>query len=103
MFSAVPRPKIISQGDAPYICAASLPGHLSGMLARELSDRGVYASSDSARHRGKPGHVSAALGLPRRALMGVFRVLFSPENIRVDMDVLAGGLTEIVKTRIIAR
>ena len=72
-------------------------------FVRELSDRGVYVSSGSACHRGKPSHVFAALGLPKRTLMGVLRVSFSPESTRADVDALAGGLTEITKTRIAAR
>ena len=101
--SAVPGLEIISRGDAPHICAVSLPGYPSEMLVRELSDRGVYVSSGSACHRGKPSHVFAALGLPKRTLMGVLRVSFSPESTRADVDALAGGLTEITKTRIAAR
>lgn len=101
--SAVPWLEIISRGDAPHICAVSLPGYPSEMLVRELSDRGVYVSSGSACHRGKPSHVFAALGLPKRTLMGVLRVSFSPESTRADVDALAGGLTEIAKTRIAAR
>lgn len=101
--SAVPGLEIISRGDAPHICAVSLPGYPSEMLVRELSDRGVYVSSGSACHRGKPSHVFAALGLPKRTLMGVLRVSFSPESTRADVDALAGGLTEIAKTRIAAR
>ena len=60
-------------------------------------------SSGSACHRGKPSHVFAALGLPKRTLMGVLRVSFSPESTRADVDALAWGLTEITKTRIAAR
>lgn len=101
--SAVPGLEIISRGDAPHICAVSLPGYPSEMLVRELSDRGVYVSSGSACHRGKPSHVFAALGLPKRTVMGVLRVSFSPESTRADVDALAGGLTEITKTRIAAR
>ena len=101
--SAVPGLEIISRGDAPHICAVSLPGYPSEMLVRELSDRGVYVSSGSACHRGKPSHVFAAVGLPKRTLMGVLRVSFSPESTRADVDALAGGLTEITKTRIAAR
>ena len=34
--SAVPGLEIISRGDAPHICAVSLPGYPSEMLVREL-------------------------------------------------------------------
>ena len=101
--AGIPGLEIVSRGDAPHICAISLPGYPSEMLVRDLSDRGVYVSSGSACHRGKPSHVFAALGLPKRTLMGILRVSFSPESTRADVDALAGGLTEITKTRIAAR
>lgn len=99
----VPGLEILSAGEAPHICAVSLPGYPSEMLVRDLSDRGVFVSSGSACHRGKPSHVFAALGLPKRVLMGALRVSFSPENTRADVDALREGLLHIVKTRIAAR
>ena len=39
--AAVPGLEVVSAGDAPHICAVSLPGYPSEMLVRELSDR-VY-------------------------------------------------------------
>ena len=113
----------LREGDSAYACAQAVAQAEAGaelldvnaglpdidepatleMLVRELSDRGGYVSSGSACHRGKPSHVFAALGLPKRTLMGVLRVSFSPESTRADVDALAGGLTEIAKTRIAAR
>jgi len=101
--SGVPGLEILSAGDAPHICAVSLPGYPSEMLVRELSDRGIYVSSGSACHRGKPSHVFAALGLPKRTLMGALRVSFSQENTRQDVDALKDGLLHILETRIAAR
>lgn len=101
--SAVPGLEIVSAGDAPHICALALPGYPSEMLVRDLSDMGIYVSSGSACHRGKPSHVFAALGLPKRTLMGVLRVSFSPENTRADVDALRDGLIQITKTRIAMR
>jgi cysteine desulfurase len=72
--AALPELAVVSPGDAPHICAVSLPGYPAEMLVRELSDRGVYVSSGSACHRGKPSHVFAALGLPKRTLMGTLRI-----------------------------
>lgn len=98
--AAVPGLEVVNAGDAPHICAVSLPGFPSEMLVRDLSDMGVYVSSGSACHKGKPSHVFAALGLPKRVLTGVLRISFSPENTRADVDALCAGLLQITKTRI---
>ena len=103
VLSAVPGLEIISAGDAPHICAVALPGYPSEMLVRDLSDRGIYVSSGSACHKGKPSHVFAALGLPKRTLMGVLRISFSPDSVKEEADALADALTEITKTRIAMR
>ena len=101
--AALPGLEIVSRGDAPHICAVALPGYPSEMLVRELSDRGICVSSGSACHKGKPSHVFAALGLPKRTLMGVLRLSFGPDNTRADADALAEALGEIMKTRIAMR
>ena len=103
LLSALPGLEIISRGDAPHICAVALPGYPSEMLVRELSDRGICVSSGSACHKGRPSHVFAALGLPKRTLMGVLRLSFGPDNTRADADVLAEALGEITKKRIAMR
>ena len=99
----VPGLEVVSPGDAPHICAVALPGYPSEMLVRDLSDRGICVSSGSACHKGKPSHVFAALGLPKRTLMGVLRLSFGPDNTRADADVLAEALGEITKKRIAMR
>ena len=95
--------RVISVGDAPHICAVSLPGYPSEMLVRDLSDRGICVSSGSACHRGKPSHVFAALGLSKQELMGVLRVSFGPDSTRRDAEALADALAEIQKNRIAVR
>lgn len=100
---ALPELAVVSAGDAPHICAVSLPGYPSEMLVRDLSDRGIFVSSGSACHKGKPSHVFAALGLPKRTLMGVLRVSFSPDNTRQDVDALREALVQITKERIAMR
>ena len=99
----VPGLEVISVGDSPHICAISLPGYPSEMLVRDLSDMGICVSSGSACHKGKPSHVFAALGLPKRTLMGVLRVSFAPESTMEEGDALAEGLTVITKNRIAMR
>ena len=98
--AALPGAELVSAGDAPHILALSLPGYPSEMLVRALWDRGICVSSGSACHRGKPSHVFAALGLPKRTLMGVLRVSFGPENTRADVDRLAAALADIQSERI---
>ncbi|SBV92908.1 cysteine desulfurase (tRNA sulfurtransferase), PLP-dependent [uncultured Eubacteriales bacterium] len=101
--SALQGVEIISGGDAPHICAISLPGYPSEMLVRALGDAGVCVSSGSACHRGKPSHVFAALGLPKQTLMGVLRISFSPESTREDVDALCRALAGIREARISAQ
>ena len=101
--SSLPQGVVISHGDAPHICAVSLPGYPSEMLVRDLSDRGICVSSGSACHRGKPSHVFAALGLSKQELMGVLRVSFGPDSTRRDAEALADALAEIQKNRIAVR
>ncbi len=99
----LPSLVVVSSGDAPHICAISLPGYPSEMLVRDLSDRSICVSSGSACHKGKPSHVFAAMKLPPNVLMGVLRISFSPENTSADIDHLVAALDEITKTRIPAK
>ena len=100
--AAIPDAEVVSRGDAPHICAVSLPGYPSEMLVRELSDRGICVSSGSACHRGKPSHVFVATGRPKRELMGTLRVSFCPDSTREEAKALTEALTEIKNTRIAA-
>ena len=101
--AALPQGVVVSPGDAPHICAVSLPGYPSEMLVRELSDRGICVSSGSACHRGKPSHVFAATGRPKGELLGVLRVSFSPESTPAECDALVNALSEISSARVAAR
>ncbi len=92
--------EIVSPGEAPHICAVSLPGYPSEMLVRALSDQGICVSSGSACHKGKPSHVFAALGLPKRTLMGVLRISFGPGSTREEVDALADALAAIRSDRV---
>jgi cysteine desulfurase len=97
--AALPCLQVVSPGGAPHICAVSLPGYPSEMLVRELSDRGIYVSSGSACHKGKPSHVYAALGLPKQVSMGILRISFSPDNTFGDADALSDALVSITRER----
>lgn len=89
---AIPELKIISPGDAPHICALSLPGYKAENIVRVLGDAGVCVSSGSACHKGKPSHVFAALGLPKSWLDGALRVSFSPAVTEEDERALTAAL-----------
>ncbi|MCI9352074.1 MAG: cysteine desulfurase [Lawsonibacter sp.] len=88
----VPGLEVLTQGGAPHILPVSLPGYKSEVVVRFLSDRGVYLSSGSACHRGKPSHVFAALRLPKPVLDGALRLSFSYDTSREDAEALVEGL-----------
>lgn len=96
----VPGLVVVSEGDAPHVCAISLPGYPSEMLVRDLSDRDIFVSSGSACHKGKPSHVFASMKLQPKIMMGILRLSFSPENTTQEIDTLSQALASIVRERI---
>ena len=90
----VPGLELIGAGTAPHILPVTLPGSKSEVVLRFLSDRGIYVSSGSACHKGKPSHVYAALKLPKPQLDGILRISFSYDTAREDVDALVQGLKE---------
>ena len=90
----VPGLELIGAGTAPHILPVTLPGYKSEVVLRFLSDRGIYVSSGSACHKGKPSHVCAALKLPKPQLDGILRISFSYDTAREDVDALVQGLKE---------
>ena len=90
----VPGLELIGAGTAPHILPVTLPGYKSEVVLRFLSDRGIYVSSSSACHKGKPSHVYAALKLPKPQLDGILRISFSYDTAREDVDALVQGLKE---------
>ena len=91
---AVPKLEVISPGDAPHICAVTLPGYPSEVLVRVLGDQGICISAGSACHRGKPSHVFAAMGLPKPWLSGALRLSFSPKTAQEEADRLVEALQQ---------
>lgn len=91
---ALPKLEVISAGDAPHICAVTLPGYKSEVVVRVLGDRGVCVSSGSACHKGKPSHVFAAMNLPKPWLDGALRLSFSPDSTREQADALVCALKD---------
>ena len=88
----LPEAVVLTQGGAPHILPISLPGYKSEVVVRFLSDRGVYLSSGSACHRGRPSHVFAALKLPKAQQDGALRISFSYDTTQEDVDALIDGL-----------
>ena len=99
MQERIPGLVVVSPGDAPHICAISLPGYPSQMVMNALDGRGFCVSNGSACHKGKPSHVFAALGLPADVLKGVLRVSFSPASTEAECDALADALAAITRER----
>ncbi len=96
----VPGLVVVSRGDAPHICAVSLPGYPSQMVMNDLDSRGFCVSNGSACHRGQPSHVYAALNLPAPVRRGVLRLSFAPESTREQADGLVQALREIAEQRL---
>ena len=88
----VPGLQLLTEGGAPHVLPVSLVGYKSEVIVRFLSDMGIYVSSGSACHKGKPSHVYAALKLPKPVQDGVLRVSFSYDTTREDIDALTEGL-----------
>ncbi len=91
---------VVSEGDAPHICAVSLPGYPSQMVMNDLDARGICISNGSACHKGKPSHVFAALGLPGDVLKGVLRLSFAPATTREEIDALCDALAQVTRERL---
>lgn len=91
----LPGLEIIAKGDVPHVLAVALPGYKSEVAVRFLGDQGVYVSSGSACHKGKPSHVYAALGLPKPWLTGTLRISMGHGTTKADIDALARGLLDV--------
>lgn len=92
LLQKVPELEQVGKGTAPHILCLTLPGYQSEVLVRTLGDQGICVSAGSACHRGKPSHVFAALPLSKPRRNGAFRISFSPENTRAEVDALANAL-----------
>ena len=90
----VPGVQMLTEGGAAHILPISLVGYKSEVIVRFLSDEGIYISSGSACHKGKPSHVYAALKLPKPVQDGVLRVSFSYDSTKEDVDALVEGLKQ---------
>ena len=94
----VPQVTPVVPGDAPHVLALTMAGYKSEVLVRVLGDQGVCVSAGSACHRGKPSHVYAALPLTKAQRDGAFRVSFSGDSTKEDVDALISALQFAAKT-----
>ena len=93
VFSAIPDVRILSRGGASHILALSLVGWPSQNVVTDLGENeGICISAGSACHRGKPSHVVAALGLPKKVGAGAIRLSFGPETTFEELDACAAAL-----------
>ena len=94
----IPQVTPVVLGDAPHVLALTMAGYKSEVLVRVLGDQGVCVSAGSACHRGKPSHVYAAMPLSKAQRDGAFRVSFSGDSTKEDVDALISALSSAVKT-----
>ena len=87
--AAIDGVTLIAKGEAPHILAVSLPDFSGQTLVEALGGQGVYVSSGSACHRGKPSHVFEAMPLPQKVKYGAIRLSFGPESTVEEVDQLA--------------
>lgn len=89
---AIPDMVSVGAGTAPHILSVSLAGWPAGNIVNDLGAQGICISAGSACHQGKPSHVVAALGLPKRTAAGVIRLSFGPGTAFEDIDACAEAL-----------
>ena len=94
----VPQVVPVIEGEAPHVLALTMTGYKSEVLVRVLGDRGVCVSAGSACHRGKPSHVYAAMNLTKPQRDGAFRVSFSGDSTKEEVDALIDGLKFAAET-----
>ena len=90
--ASIPDLKILSTGGAPHILPVSLEGWPSQNIVNDLGSQDIFISAGSACHRGKPSHVVAALGLPKKVAGGAVRLSFGPETTTAEIDACADAL-----------
>ena len=90
----IPGMETVGDGTAPHILSLSLAGYPSANIVTELGEQGICISAGSACHKGKPSHVFAAMGLPKKVAAGTIRVSFGPDTTEADIDALYAALKE---------
>ncbi len=96
---SIPTVRVLGTPEAPHVLCLTLPGYPSQNLVGELGSQGICLSAGSACHRGKPSHVVAALGLSKKEAAGAFRVSFSGETSKEEIDALYSAVSRHKETR----
>ena len=88
-----------SPADAlPYVLNITAGRVRSETMLHHLEKREIYLSSGSACAKGKPSHVLSAMGYDKDRADSALRVSFSKYNTKEDIDALAEGLAEGLRT-----
>lgn len=82
----------------PYLVNFSVDGIRSETMLHHLAARGVYVSGGSACAKGKSSHVLEAMGFAHSRVVSAIRVSFCRDNTKADVDALADGIAEGIKT-----
>lgn len=82
----------------PYIVNLSVPGVRAETMLHFLAQRGVYVSAGSACGKARPSHVLEAMGLSRERVASAIRVSFSRFSTEEDVEALAEGIGEGIKS-----
>ena len=96
---SIPDMVPVGAGTAPHILAVSLAGWPAGNIVNDLGAQGICISAGSACHQGRPSHVVAALGLPKRVAAGAIRLSFGPGTTGAEIDACAQALRRHHDTR----
>lgn len=82
----------------PYILNVSALGVRSETMLHHLESKGIFISNGSACAKGKKSHVLSAMGLSPQRQDSALRISFSKYSCESEIDALADGLEEGVKT-----
>ena len=93
----VPQVTPVVSGGAPHVLALTMAGYKSEVLVRVLGDRGICVSAGSACHKGKPSHVYGAMPLNKAQRDGAFRISFSGDSCKEDVDLFISALQSAAK------
>ncbi len=83
----------------PYVLNITAGKVRSETMLHFLDERyRVFVSSGSACAKGKPSHVLSAMGFDNRRADSALRISFSKHNTTADIDALAEGIAEGIRT-----
>ena len=93
----LPEVRINGAHEAPHILSLSIPGVPTQNIINLLMDRGICVSAGSACAKGHRSHVLTAMHLPPEVIDSTFRVSFSRETSKEEVDRLLEGIYHILQ------